>query len=112
MPRARKPAKDDTSQAVLGATNGGVSNPAAPHPRSQPLPRAVPPDQEYVGGHGTFIELRAIGRRGDRECRVEHCQKCGVDAPHEYVCLQPTSPRVWGYSCTHCRREHADHGRA
>jgi hypothetical protein len=110
--------KVSAAQASFGAAVGSHSNPAvAPSSESRQLRQAVPsPEKEpplYIGaGHGMFIESRAISKRGDRECRLDYCRRCELDTPHEYVCLQPKRPRVWGYSCTRCRREHGDHSRA
>lgn len=82
-------------------------------PESKPARGAVPAVDNtaplYVGrGHGLFIELLARVPRGERQLRQDDCRKCNTYTPHEYVCLQPAGPRVWGYECTHCRREHAD----
>jgi len=55
--------------------------------------------------HGTLIEFRAEPKRGQRECREQHCPKCGQIAPHEFVCLQGRGPRVWLMQCTNCRRQ-------
>lgn len=99
----RKPAH--SAQQNLGTVAGGSGNNAGPAPEPVRLSRAVPPDViSHVGGHGLFIELRGPAKRGDRECRAEHCVRCGKDTPHEFVCLQPAGPRVWGFRCSNCRR--------
>lgn len=63
----------------------------------QTNPAAVP-------DRAMFLELRKRPQRGERHVRVEHCARCSTNTPHEYVCLQPAGPRVWGYACTSCRR--------
>lgn len=63
--------------------------------------------------HGMFIELITEDERTKRDyrgnpvgiCRLETCAKCGVECPHEFVCLQPSGPRVWEMQCTWCRGE-------
>lgn len=106
MSRARKVSAAQTS--VFGA--GGGDGNSAVHP---PKSAAVPPEvvtrsdaPNYTGpGHGMFLELLGRVERGDRHVREDLCRKCGQRTPHEYVCLQPRGPRVWGFVCTHCRRD-------
>lgn len=92
----------------FGAAVGNRGNDAAPPPESRPPSRVVPGSEvrEYVGpGHGMFIELCGRAQRGDKLCRVDYCPRCADVTPHEYLCLQPAGPRVWGYHCTRCRME-------